>query len=51
MNSSLINRATDALQLLLGQSRYRVDVHGCGDFWMFCVTMRLSHLASHGGMM
>ncbi|EPO3374182.1 type VI secretion system Vgr family protein [Enterobacter hormaechei] len=32
MNSSLINRATDALQLLLGQSRYRVDVHGCGDF-------------------
>lgn len=32
MNSSLINQATDAVQQLLGQSRYRVDVHGCGDF-------------------
>lgn len=32
MNSSLINPATDAVQPLLGQSRYRVDVHGCGYF-------------------
>ena len=32
MNSSLINQATDAVQQLLGLSRYRVDVHGCGDF-------------------
>lgn len=32
MNSSLVNQATDAVQQLLGQSRYRVDVHGCGDF-------------------
>ncbi|EOF2689343.1 type VI secretion system Vgr family protein [Enterobacter hormaechei] len=32
MNSSRINKATDAVQQLLGLSRYRVDVHGCGDF-------------------
>ncbi|MDV5637285.1 type VI secretion system Vgr family protein [Enterobacter hormaechei] len=32
MKSSLINPATDAVQPLLGQSRYRVDVHGCGYF-------------------
>lgn len=32
MNSSLINKATDAVQQLLGQSRYRVDVHDCAEF-------------------
>lgn len=32
MNSSLINKATDAVQQLLGQSRYRVDVHECSEF-------------------
>ncbi|UAN42490.1 MULTISPECIES: type VI secretion system Vgr family protein [unclassified Enterobacter] len=32
MSGSLINKATDMVQPLLGQSRYRVDVHGCSDF-------------------
>ena len=29
MSGSLINKATNRVQQLLGQSRYRVDVHGC----------------------
>lgn len=32
MSGSLINKATDRVQPLLGQSRYRVDVHGCSHF-------------------
>jgi len=32
MSSSLINKATDAVQQLLGQSRYRIDVHDCAEF-------------------
>lgn len=32
MSGTLIKKATDALQQLLGQSRYRVDVHECSDF-------------------
>lgn len=32
MSGTLIRKATDAVQQLLGQSRYRVDVHECSDF-------------------
>lgn len=32
MSRSLINKATDVVQQLSGQSRYRVDVHECSDF-------------------
>lgn len=32
MSSSLTNKATEAVQQLLGQSRYRVDVHACTEF-------------------
>lgn len=32
MIGTLIRKATDAVQQLLGQSRYRVDVHECSDF-------------------
>ncbi|HEN1541786.1 TPA: type VI secretion system tip protein VgrG, partial [Klebsiella pneumoniae] len=32
MSDSLINKATSQIQLLLGQSRYRVAVHECRDF-------------------
>ncbi|MEB0951511.1 hypothetical protein, partial [Citrobacter sedlakii] len=28
----MINKATSVVQQLLGQSRYRVDVHGCAEF-------------------
>ncbi|ECI4778730.1 type VI secretion system tip protein VgrG, partial [Salmonella enterica subsp. arizonae] len=32
MSGSLMNKATNAVQQLSGQSRYRVDVHECGEF-------------------
>lgn len=32
MSGTLIMKATDAVQQLSGQSRYRVDVHECSDF-------------------
>lgn len=32
MSDSVINSATSLIKQLLGQSRYRVDVHGCTDF-------------------
>ncbi|HHS9732431.1 TPA: type VI secretion system Vgr family protein, partial [Klebsiella quasipneumoniae subsp. quasipneumoniae] len=32
MSGTLIRKATDAVQQLSGQSRYRVDVHECSDF-------------------
>lgn len=32
MSGTLFKKATDAVQQLLGQSRYRVDVHDCSDF-------------------
>lgn len=32
MSSALINKATNMIQQLSGQSRYRVDVHECSDF-------------------
>lgn len=32
MSGTLIKKATDAVQQLSGQSRYRVDVHECSDF-------------------
>ncbi|ENR9640747.1 type VI secretion system tip protein VgrG [Salmonella enterica] len=32
MSGSLMNKATNAVHQLLGQSRYRVDVHECSDF-------------------
>ena len=32
MNEPLIKNTTDLVKKLLGQSRYRVDVHGCSEF-------------------
>jgi len=32
MTDSLISKANSQIQQLLGQSRYRVDVHGCTEF-------------------
>lgn len=32
MSSSLINKATSVVPQLLGQSRYRVEVHECSEF-------------------
>lgn len=32
MSDALLNKATSLVQRLLGQSRYRIDVHGCTDF-------------------
>ncbi len=32
MSDSLINKAASLVKQLLGQSRYRMDVHGCADF-------------------
>lgn len=32
MSGTLIRKASDAVQQLSGQSRYRVDVHECSDF-------------------
>lgn len=32
MSDSLLNDATGLVRQLLGQSRYRLDVHGCTEF-------------------
>lgn len=45
--SSLVHKAMDEA---LGLSRYRVDVHDCSHFWMYCVTTPLNPSVSPGGM-
>lgn len=40
MIDSLSSLAQKAMDEALSLSRYRVAVHECSDFWMFCVTAR-----------
>lgn len=50
MIDSLSSLAQKAMDEALSLSRYRVAVHECSDFLMFCVTARWNPSVSPGGM-